>query len=176
MRTLILALLVATGVQAEEAKTCHTVTVCDFPVHKHVVKPSKKKILVKAPVKDAPVVVVKEPTPTVVIDSPAPTSWATTGRVNVYWNRTKPDFVLGLHGAVGLGFMDPHTSGLLGARAHYLPWHLGAELYTAFAYGTAFEVLGYTYQGDHLSHHIDLGVLFANKKLLSDLDVPRTWT
>lgn len=85
------------------------------------------------------------------------------------------DWILGLHGAVGLGFRDPNTSGLLGLRLRYKPLHLGLEAYTAFDYGNAVQLMVYTVQGKRFSHHIDVGVLFTGKHLLSTQDIPRTW-
>jgi hypothetical protein len=87
-----------------------------------------------------------------------------------------PDLIMGLRAAFGFGLRGPHfTEGLLGVRAHYRPAHLGAEVYTNFAYGVGAQLLVYPYQGDKLNLHLNAGVLGFGKFHISANDVPRPW-
>lgn len=83
--------------------------------------------------------------------------------------------VLGIRGALGLGVRDPSFSGLLGVRVKVPPAHLGLDIYSAFDYGMAVQLLGYTFSGPRLSHHVDVGLMWPEKLYLSAQDVPRRW-
>lgn len=171
---IVLSVLLATpafagGNPEDNTKSCRTVTVCDAPKPKKKPAPKKKvQKVVEAPPKAPEPQILRE---TLIIER---------DRVVVKQKDCpqvedrESSWLIGAHLGVGIGPRDPHFSGLLGVRARYKPFHLGAELYSAFNQGTALQLMGYTVQGK-LSHHIDLGVVFNGKELLSTKDVPRSW-
>jgi hypothetical protein len=142
------------------------------PVVKKVAKKTAKKAIVMPPVR-----IVAVPSE-VTVESPAPTEWRVTkGRANVTWIEKKDDpwFRLLGHAAVGVGARDPHFSGLLGLRAHFPKVRLGAEAYSAFAFGFGLQGMVYPVQSKDVNWHLNLGVIGFGSQLLSTQDVPRTW-
>jgi hypothetical protein len=88
----------------------------------------------------------------------------------------EPKLVVGARVGFGFGARGPHfTEGLLGFRLHYLPAHLGVELYNLFDYGLGAQLLVYPYQGTKLNVHLNTGFLGFGQHKLSTVDVPREW-
>ena len=190
MKTLLITLLASTVAFAASApvpgrykKEDGKDIICYQPKPKVV----KKKVIPVTPVCH-PIVVEKTVEKTVqvpvevpadvTVESPAPTEWSVTkGKANVTWLEKKDDpwLLLRGHVAVGVGARDPHFSGLLGLRAHFPKVHLGAEAYSAFAFGLGLQGLVYPIQGEKVNWHLNLGVLGLSHSYLSTQDVPRTW-
>jgi hypothetical protein len=131
-----------------------------------------EKTVVKEITREVPVEVTSE----ITVHSPAPTTWEVTqGKANVTWVERKPWYLLMGHAAVGVGARDPHFSGLLGLRATFPKVRLGAEAYSAFAFGGSVQGLVYPVLSEKMNWHLSLGVLGFGQKYLSTQDVPRTW-
>ena len=85
------------------------------------------------------------------------------------------ELILGGRLAVGFGPRVPNLTALLGLRAHYVPWHLGAEAYTLFNHGWGGQVLVYPYQGQKIDVHVNLGIVATAGAKLSTQDLSRPW-
>ncbi len=176
MKTIILAMMFASSAFAGgpvPEVSCHqkTITVC----------PTKKP---KKVVKRKPIVLTPQ---VIIIEVPAAPQTVSTPHVIrktvvivkeklVCPTCSNPDVIIGVRAALGAGFRDPNgPEAVLGIRLHIPKLRLGVDLATSFAYGTGVALLVYPYQGEKLNWHINAGVLGTGSRLLSVIDVPRTW-
>jgi len=76
--------------------------------------------------------------------------------------KEEPGFGVGVLGAVGIWSCPPHLFGLVGLRARYLPFHLGVEVNTQFAWGHSAQLLVYPVQGP-IAWHLNFGGLLYHR-------------
>ena len=89
------------------------------------------------------------------------------------WHRERPNWLLGVRGAIGTAFCAPQGIGLVGVRANYLPIHLGADVYTEFFHGTGAQLLIYPVQFRTVMWHVNGGAIWFNQRPFLLPSLPR---